>query len=101
VADKAEIVDKIEKTLEVKLASLDRMTKEDLEQLGKVLGDPSNLIRIGMKNLRGKAREELTRPLKEFLDRPLIDLLRGVTGEPEAWYPGKLVKEALGGASKA
>jgi len=80
---KEELVKRISETLEVKLESLDRMTKEDLEKLAEALADPSNLIRVAVKQVRGKAREELTRPLRELLDRPLIDLLerRGVSGE--------------------
>lgn len=52
-----------------------KMTKEDLERLIKVVGEPSNLIKIGWKNLRGKAKKEI---LQELMERPILDeVLKG------------------------
>lgn len=52
-----------------------KMTKEDLERLIKVVGEPSNLIKIGWKNLRNKAKKEI---LEELMGRPFLDeVLKG------------------------
>ena len=47
-----------------------KMMKEDLEILLKAVGEPSNLIRIGWKNLRNKAKKEI---LEELMGRPILD----------------------------
>jgi len=53
-----------------------KMTKEDLESLLKVIGEPSNLIRIGWKNARDKVKREI---LEEILGRPFLDeILKGI-----------------------
>ena len=51
-----------------------KMTKEDLEALLRFFGDPYNLIKIGVKNLRGKVKREI---LEEVLGRPLIEEVLG------------------------
>jgi len=105
MTEKAELISIISEILGIKLASMERMTKEDLERLQKHLTEPGTLIQItqtGIRGLRGKAREELTKPLREFLDRPLIDLLESLGGRAEGerrilgnWYPGKLFRDTL------
>ena len=56
-----------------------KMTKEDLETLLRTVGEPSNLIRIGWKNLRNKAKKEI---LEELMGRPLLDeVLKRVPAE--------------------
>lgn len=58
-----------------------KMTKEDLEYLIKIVGEPSNLMRIGWKNLRDKAKREI---MEELLGRPLLDeVLKGVSAKGE------------------
>ena len=53
-----------------------KLTKKDLENLFKVLGDPTRLIQIGVRQLRSKARKEiLERRLLEVMDKPLIEAL--------------------------
>lgn len=47
-----------------------KMTKEDLERLIRIVSEPSNLIRIGWKNLRDKAKKDI---LEELMGRPLLD----------------------------
>lgn len=102
MADKTELVEKINGLLGVKLESLERMTREDLEKMLKVLGDPASMIRLGVD----RAEAELKRPLREFLDRPVMDLLYALTGRGEGerfltgWYPGKIVRETLLGERK-
>lgn len=81
---KEELSDKINEALHLEgEIDFSKMTKEDLEKLLEVLGNPSGLIQIGIKNLRAKARKEiLERPLREFLEKPIIeDILAGEKGK--------------------
>ena len=55
-----------------------KMTKEDLESFLKTIKEPSNLIRIGWKNLKEKAKKEI---LEELIERPLVDVLKGLGKE--------------------
>ena len=55
-----------------------KMTKEDLESLLKVIGEPSNLIRIGWKNAREKVKREI---LEEILGRPFLEEILSKTEE--------------------
>lgn len=78
---KADLADQINGLLGLDLGSLERMTKEDLETLLKLIGEPSNLIRVGWKNLRDKAKREI---LEELMGRPLLDeVLKGVPTKEE------------------
>lgn len=62
-----------------------KMTKEDLECLIKIVGEPSNLMRIGWKNLRDKAKKEL---FEEIMGRPLLDeVLKGIPVKEEGKGP--------------
>jgi len=62
-----------------------KMTKEDLDRLMKVVGEPSNLIRIGWKNIRDKAKKEI---LEEILGRPFLDeVLKGGSTKEEGKGP--------------
>jgi len=46
-----------------------RLSKEDLDSVVKVLGDPGKLVQLGVKAIRNKAKEEwLNRPLREVLE---------------------------------
>lgn len=49
-----------------------KMSKEDLEKLLNFVRDPYNLIKIGVKNVRGKVKKEL---MEEILGRPLVEEL--------------------------
>lgn len=72
---KEELCNAVSGILEVELASLERMTNEDLEKLLAALKDPSKLIQTGIKQLRAKARSELLdKPLREFMDKPIFNL---------------------------
>ena len=51
---KSELVSKIEELIEVRLSSLDRMTKSDLEKLYITLLEPSNLLKMGLKSRKGE-----------------------------------------------
>ncbi len=62
-----------------------KMTKEDLERLIKVVGEPSNLIKIGWKNLRNKAKKEI---LEELMERPFLDEV--LQGDEEGKNKGPL-----------
>ena len=62
-----------------------KMTKEDLERLIKVVGEPSNLIKIGWKNLRSKAKKEI---LQELMERPFLDEV--LNGDEEGKNKGPL-----------
>ena len=76
MSTKADLADQINELLGLDLDSLERMTKEDLEALKKLIAEPSNLIRVGWKNLRDKAKREI---LEELMERPLLDeVLKGV-----------------------
>jgi len=78
---KEDLADRINELLGLDLGSLEKMTKEDLESLLKVIGEPSNLIRIGWKNLRDKAKKEI---LEELMGRPILDeILKGVPAKEE------------------
>jgi len=55
-----------------------KMTKEDLESLLKIIGEPSNLIRIGWKNAREKVKREV---LEEILGRPFVEEILSKTEE--------------------
>jgi len=62
-----------------------KMTKEDLDRLIKVVAEPSNLIRIGWKNLRNKAKKEI---LEELIGRPFLDeVLKGIPSKEEGKGP--------------
>jgi hypothetical protein len=81
MSTKADLADKINELLGLNLESLEKMTKEDLEALLKVIGEPSQLIKIGWKNLRDKAKREI---LEELMGRPLLDeILKGAAKEGE------------------
>jgi len=56
-----------------------KLSKADMERLLEVLGNPSGLIQMGIKNLRARARREiLERPIKDFMEKPIIeDILAG------------------------
>ena len=68
---KEELSDRLNELLGLEeMVDFAKMTKEDLETLLKTVGEPSNLIRIGWKNLRNKAKKEI---LEELMGRPLLD----------------------------
>lgn len=73
MADKTEIVGKISAILGVKLESMERMTKEDLEKLLKMLEEPTALLKTGFKSLRGQARTEVRERVRELLDELLSE----------------------------
>lgn len=78
MATKEEISDKLNLLLQPETdINFAKMSKEDLEQLTKLLADSTRLIQLGLKQLRNKARKEvLDRPLKEFLDSPIFEELK-------------------------
>jgi len=64
-----------------------KMTKEDLESLLKIIGEPSNLIRIGWKNAREKVKKEV---LEEILGRPILEEILSKMGEEAEGDKGPL-----------
>ena len=70
MATKEELSDRLNDLLGLEYVDFAKMTKDDLEILLKVVAEPSNLIRIGWKNLRDKAKKEI---LEELMGRPLLD----------------------------
>ena len=70
MATKQELSDRLNEILGLEYVDFAKMAKEDLEILLKAVGEPSNLIRIGWKNLRDKAKKEI---LEELMGRPLLD----------------------------
>lgn len=66
---KKQVVEEIWKLLGLKLKSLDRMTKEDLEKLRNILLNPVNLVEIA---IRGK------KPAITKLDELIRDPLKGL-----------------------
>jgi len=86
--NKTDLADQINELLGLDLGSLEKMTKEDLETLLKLIGEPSQLIKIGWKNLRDKAKREI---LEELTGRPFLDeILKGVPGKEEGENKGPL-----------
>jgi len=78
---KEDIKDQINEILSLDL-DWSRMSKEDLEKLLSFVRDPYNLIKIGVKNVRGKVKKEV---MEEIMGRPLLEeLLRETTPEGEA-----------------
>lgn len=74
---KEELANIIRNVLGLELKTLARMSREDLEKLHQFVSDPSNLVRVGAKNIRLKAREELfEKPMKELLNKPLVTFIR-------------------------
>ena len=75
---KAEISDQLNELLFLEdTLNFAKMTKEDLETLLRTVGEPSNLIRIGWRNLRDKAKGEI---LEELMGRPFLDeVLKGIS----------------------
>lgn len=64
---KKEIVEQLEELLGTKLASLKRMTKEDLMKLLNILVEPVSLVQIGIRGRKpviGKIEELIEDPLK-------------------------------------
>lgn len=75
MSTKADLSSKINEVLGTDI-NFERLSKEDLEALLKVVEEPSNLIRIGWKNLRDKAKKEI---LEELIGRPILDdILKGI-----------------------
>jgi len=89
MSTKADLADRINELLGLDLGSLEKMTKEDLEALLNLVGNPSQLIKIGWKNLRDKTKKEI---LEELMERPFLDdILKGVpTKEKEQGDKGPL-----------
>ena len=77
MATKDELSDRLNEVLGLEdTVDFAKMTKDDLETLLKTVVDPSNLIKIGWKNLRDKAKREI---LEELLGRPFLDeVFKGV-----------------------
>ena len=77
MATKDELSDRLNEVLGLEdTVDFAKMTKDDLEILLKTVGEPSNLIKIGWKTLRDKAKKEI---LEELLGRPFLDeVLKGV-----------------------
>lgn len=78
---KKDLADTINAGLGLNLSSLENLKKEDLESLAKLVGDPSNLVKIGFKSMKSKMRKEyLEKPVEEFIksldERPLINLAK-------------------------
>lgn len=60
-----------------------KMSKEDLENLTNMLDEPGYLVQRGIKRFRKKATKEiLERPLKELLDKSIVDDLKAGKGGP-------------------
>jgi len=73
--NKRELADRVCEILGLELESLTKMSKSDLEKLAKFLDDPQNLIRLGVKRLREKARGQIAESVKQVLERPIIELI--------------------------
>ena len=73
---KSELVSKIEELIEVRLSSLDRMTKSDLEKLYVTLLEPSNLLKMGLKSRRGEIES-----VSESLGLPKLPVDLGEIGD--------------------
>ena len=60
-----------------------KMNKGDLEVLLKILSDPTNLIQIGLKNLRNRAKKEiLNLTLRDLRERSLLEDIVKEEGGP-------------------
>lgn len=81
MSTKGELVSGIEGLLGVKLGSLDRMTRGDLEKLYALLSNPRSLLAIGLRTRRNEV-ESISESLG--LPEPPIELSRisDVLGDP-------------------
>jgi len=60
-----------------------KMNKDDLEALLKILGEPTNLIQIGLKNLREKTKKEiLNMTIRDLLNRSVLEEIIKDEGGP-------------------
>lgn len=75
---KNELSDKVDSVLSLGI-DFSKLSRSDLEKLWDFVHDPSNLFRVGLKNIRDDARkkyieEPVTAILKELETRPIINL---------------------------
>jgi hypothetical protein len=80
LSTKEDIKDQINEVLSLDL-DWSRMSKEDLEKLLNFVRDPYNLIKTGVKNVKGKVKKEL---MEEILGRPLLEELLSQTSTDES-----------------
>ena len=83
---KEEISGKINEILGTEI-KFENLTKEDLEALLKVVGEPSNLIRMGWKKLRDDTKKKVA---EELLGRPILDDVFGGLKKGEGEDKGPL-----------
>jgi len=81
LSTKSDLADRVNELLGLNLESLEKMTKEDLEALLKLIEDPSNLIRMGWRKLRDETKRKL---VEELVGRPILDdFLKGLQEKGE------------------
>jgi hypothetical protein len=82
MASKKELGEKLNLILGTTV-NFEPMTKEDLEALLVVVGDPGVLARISLEGMRERGKKEVIDRFEKATRRPLREILKELQGEKE------------------